>query len=804
MQDVKDAWRQLTHRRGTSLTIVLTLALGIGANALVFSAVRAVLLAPLPFPEPDRLVNLWETQPANSTRGVAPANFLDWRSAASFEGIAAYNRKRRSIAGDSPERIQIATVSSNFFDVLGVRAVVGRTFSAIAPAGAPREVILRDDFWQRRFAADRSLIGKAIRLDDETVLVAGVVPRALAFPEDAVAWTQAPHDIPELGPGAPGDLRTVRDAWYFRVVGRLKPGVTIAQAQAEMDGVAARLQRAYPSSNREAGVRLVGLQEQLTESSAPTLWILLGVVGCVLAIACANVATLMLAAGSTRVRELSIRAALGASRPRLLRQLSAESLMVALVGGSLGLAVAMLGQPALVSLLPAGTPRIESIRVDWTVMLFTLGLSLAAAVAAGIAPAVMVSGSSFTTLRDGGRSGQSRRGTRMTAFLVGAQLAAALVLVTGTGLMLRTLYTLYQRDAGIDVERLLVLDVTLPDARSRGRAAAAVDISRIVERLAVMPGATSAAAIQSRPLSGGGAAATLRVAGRSFERNEAPDVQWRAITPGYFETAGARLLRGRGFTDADRDGSQAVTIINETLAQRVWPGADPIGARIGTGLDGDGAGVTIVGIVADIPQESLRTAAGPEMYRPLAQPSRFSTEAMSLVVRTNGEPAALASAAREAVRQVHPQAPVSAVRTMSAVAASGLATETTAARALAIFGGLALVLAAVGLYGVMSRLVSNRSRELGVRIALGAAPGAVRRLVLARTLRIASGGVVAGAAASVLLSQQLGSGLHGLGTLDPVVFATAATVLVIAALAASYAPALRASRIDPITVMKSE
>ena len=804
MQDVKDAWRQLTHRRGTSLAIVLTLALGIGANALVFSAVRAVLLAPLPYPEPGRLVNLWETQPGNSTRGVAPANFLDWRSAASFEGIAAYNRKRRSIAGDLPERIQIATVSSNFFDVLGVSAVVGRTFTAIAPAGAPREVVLRDDFWKRRFAADRSLIGKTIRLDDETVLVAGVVPRALAFPEDAVAWTQAPHDIPELGPGAPGDLRTVRDAWYFRVVGRLKPGVTIAQAQAEMDGVAARLQRAYPSSNRDAGVRLVGLQEQLTESSAPTLWILLGVVGCVLAIACANVATLMLAAGSTRVRELSIRAALGASRARLLRQLSAESLMVALIGGSLGLAVALLGQPALVSLLPAGTPRIESIRVDWTVMLFTLGLSLAAAVAAGIAPAVMVSGSGFTTLRDGGRSGQSGRGTRMTAFLVGAQLATALVLVTGTGLMLRTLYTLYQRDVGIDVERLLVLDVTLPDARSRGRAAAAIDISRMVERLAVVPGATSAAAIQSLPLSGGGAAATLRVAGRSFERNEAPDVQWRAITPGYFETVGARLLRGRAFTDADRDGSQAVTIINATLAQRVWPGADPIGARIGTGLDGEGAGVTIVGIVADIPQESLRSAAGPEMYRPLAQPSRFSTEAMSLVVRTDGAPAALSAAAREAVRQVHPQAPVSAVRTMSAVAASGVATETTAARALAIFGGLALILAAVGLYGVMSRLVSNRSRELGVRIALGAAPGAVRRLVLARTLRIASGGVVAGAAASVLLSQQLGSALHGLGTLDPVVFATAATVLVVAALAASYAPALRASRIDPITVMKSE
>ena len=804
MQELKDACRQIIHRRGTSLTIVLTLALGIGVNALVFSAVSAVLLAPLPYPAPERLVNIWETQPGTATRGVAPANFLDWRSASSFDGIAAYTRKRRSIGSEQPERLVIATVSSNFFEVLGVDSIAGRTFRSVARAGATREVILRDDFWERRFAGNRSLIGDTIRLDDETLVVVGVVPRALAFPEDAVAWTQAPHDVPELGPGAPADLRAIRDAWYLRVVARLKAEVSVPQAQAEMDAIAARLQSAYPSTNRGAGVRLVGLQEQLTESSGPTLWILLGVVACVLAIACANVATLILAGAGSRRRELSVRAALGASRLRLLRQLSAESLILALAGGALGLAAAAVGQPALVSLLPASTPRLAAIGIDATVVVFTLAVSLGTAVAFGAALAVMLSHDTFTPLRDGGRTGPSHRGTRMTAFLVAGQLAAALVLVTGTGLMLQTLYALYQRDVGMDVDRLLVLDVTVPDARSRGRAAAALEIARMVERLSTVPGAISAAAVQSLPLSGGGAAATLRVEGRSYDANEAPDVQWRAITPDYFATVGARVLRGRTFTESDRDGSQPVTIINEALARRVWPGADPIGARIGTGLDGDGAGIVVIGVIADIPQESLRSAANPEMYRPLAQPSRFSTEGMSLLVRTDGDPGALASAAREAVRQVHPQAPVSAVRSMSAVAAAGITTETAAARALGIFGGLALVLSAVGLYGVMSRLVSDRTRELGVRIALGAAPATIRRLVLARTLRIAAGGVLAGGVVSAMLSRQLGSVMHRLQTLEPLVFAAAAALLVMTALAASYLPARRASRIDPIAVMRSD
>ena len=803
MHSIRDAVRQLVHRPGLSLTIVLTLALGIGANALVFSVVRGVLLAPLPFAEPQQLVAVWETQPGNDTRGAVPANFLDWREAGSFESLAAYNRKRRVLSGDQPERITLATVSANFFDVLRVRPLAGRMFQSVAAPGAPREIVLREDFWRRRFAADPALIGRTIRLDDETLVVAGIVPSSLAFLEDALAWTQAPHDVPELGAGAPTDLRRMRDAWYFRVIGRLKQGVTLERAQAEMDAVARRLAASYPASNRDAGVRLVGLQDQITGATAPMLWILSGIVFCVLAIACANVATLLLAGTVSRVRELAIRTALGASRGRLLRQLSAESLLLSAAGSILGLGVAWLGRPGLVALLPASTPRTGAIQVDSAVALFTFALGVLTALAFGTVPALMAArGRDFTALRDGGRSGPSRRGARVTSLLVAGQLAMALVLVTGTGLMLRTLWTLYQRDIGIDIERLLTLDVTLPDARSRGRAAAALDFTRMADRLATVPGATAAAAIQSLPLAGGGASATLRVDGRAFAPNEAPDVAWRAITPGYFETVGAPLVRGRTFTAADRDGAAPVAVINGTLARLLWPGTDPLGARIGTGLDGNGLLLTIVGVVADVPQESLHARVRPEMYRPLAQPSRFSTDAMSLVVRTDGDPQRLAAAAREAIRQVDPSAAVGAIRTMSGVAASGIATEIAAMRALAIFAGLALVLAAVGLNGVMSRLVADRRRELGVRLALGAAPRHLRWLVLGRTLKVALAGLGVGAAASVVLSRQLAALLHGVGGADPLVLTGSALVLLSVAAAAGYLPARRASRTDPLTAMK--
>jgi predicted permease len=805
MQDLRQTVRQMAQRPGVAATIVLTLALGIGANALVFTAVRAVLLKPLPFPGAAQLVNVWETRPGETTRGVAPANFLDWRSASSFDGLAAYNSRRRSLGLDDPQRIEVATVSANFFAVLGVQPIAGRTFDPARGVDGMSEIVMREDLWRLRFAGDPSMVGHTIRLDEETLVVVGIVPQAMGFPEEVVAWRRGPFDVPELGGGAPADVRSIRDAWYFRVVGRMKPGVTASRAQAEMDAIARRLREAHPTTNRDAGVSIVDLQTQMTRESAPILWVLLGVVGCVLAIACGNVATLLLAAAVGRSRELAIRAALGASPRRLVRQLLVESLVLALAGAAAGLALAWAGRPALAGLLPAGTPRTATIGIDGVVVLFTLAVALITAAVFGTAPALIASrAGSFTSLRDGGRIGRSRFGSRMASALVGAQLALALALVTGSGLMLRTLWTLSQRDLGIDVERVLAIDVLLPDARSRGRAAAALDIHRMAERLALLPGVSAAAAVQTLPLAGRGPSAGIRVEGRTFPPNEAPDVVWKTVTPEYFLAVGAQLRRGRAFTSADRDGSPPVAVINERLARLLWPDRDPLGMKIGTGLDGNGAPATIVGVVGDTPQEGIGAEVLPEMYRPLAQPARFGVESMSLVVRTDGDPRSLAAAAREAIREIHPRAPVPAIRPMTVMAHAGISRERTATRALAIFGGLALVLAAIGLYGVMTRLVGDRTRELGVRLALGAAPRNVCWLVLRRTATLAAAGLAAGGVGSVLLSRQLGSLLHGVSPADPLVLSAAAVVLFGTALLASYLPARRASRIDPLIVMKTE
>ena len=799
--ELRHAVRRALAAPAFSLAVILTFALGVGLNALAFGGVRAVLLNPLPFPAAERLVNVWQTQPGQPVRSVAPANFLDWRAASSFEALAAYNVRRRSLVTPEPQRIDVATVSANFFDVLGVRPMVGRSFDRTPAPGERRDILLREDFWRSAFGGDRTLPGRAIVLDDEVVTVVGIIPTRLAFPEEALAWTQGPHDIPELGIG--GDVRRIRDARYFAVIGRLKAGVTIPGAQAEMDVIAERLRAQYPEENAETGARVGNLQSELTGASAPMLWLLFGAAGCVLAIACANVAGLFVAAAISRRRELRVRTVLGASRGRLARQLVLEAMVLACAGGAVGVGIAAIARSALVALLPAATPRLQTISVDYGVLAVSAIVVLVAGAIFGGAPALLALRGT-TGLGDRSAAGASRVGARTTSALVAAQLALALVLISGSGLMARTLWLLYQRDPGMDLERVLVLDVALPDARSRGREAAVLAVQRMVERLSALPGASGAGAIQSLPLASRGPSAGLRVEGRTFGRNEAPDVSWRAVTPGYFPAIGATLLRGRWFDDGDGRGTPPVAVINATLARLLWPDSDPLGARIGTGLDGDGAPVTVVGIVGDIAQDSLRAPVRPEMYRPLAQPSRFPVLGMSLVVRADADPLHLAEAARGAVREVHPRAPVAGIRTLEAVAARGLATERSLFVALAVFGGLAIVLAAVGLYGTLSRIVGDRRREFGIRLAMGAPPQHVQRLVLRRTALVGAVGCVLGLAGSVMLGRQLRGLLYGVSGVDPVVFAASLLVLIAAALLASALPARRAASIDPLDALRTE
>ena len=466
MHDIINAWRQVRRSPGFALTVILTLALGIGANALVFTAVRGVLLKPLPFPEPDRLVNLWQTQPGEPMRAVAPANFFDWRAAQSFSGLAAFNDRKRSLTAGEPERIDVATVSANFFAVLGVRPVAGRAFTRTAVEGDVREVVLREDFWRSRFAGDTGLFGRTIRLDDELVSVVGVVPTAQSYPEHVVVWAQGIHDVPELG--IPVDIRRVRDARYIGVLGRLKDGISREEAQAEMDLIASQLREAYPDSNAESGIRIVDLHEQLTGTSSGMLWLLFGVVLCVLVIACANVTSLLLTAAVRRGGELAVRVALGASRSRLVRQLLVENALLSFAGAALGFVAAGVAMPALLAVMPASMPRLGSVSLDRGVLGFTMVLAVLTTAVFGTLPAWIATRSTAPAgLRGGARAGTSRSSVRTSSALVVAQLATALVLTTGTGLMLRSLWSLYQRDTGIDIDRVLTVDVSLPDARSR-------------------------------------------------------------------------------------------------------------------------------------------------------------------------------------------------------------------------------------------------------------------------------------------------------------------------------------------------
>jgi predicted permease len=806
--DVRHALRRLRQSPGFTAVAVLTLALGIGANATIFSALDALLVEPLPYPDPRTLVTVSQTDPRTGTSAVAPGNFADWRErSTSFAQLAAWELVARSLVlVDAPRRVGACIASGNLFDLLGVPPALGQTFSRSATEG-PREAVLGYALWRERFGGDPSVVGRDVRLDDELVRIRGVMPKEFVFPREAELWLRAERDLPEIPLPGIVDLRQLRDARYLAVLGRLQPGVTLEAARGEMDVVAAQLARDFPAENEGKGTRVTPLFEELRGTARPTLRLLVATVGLVLLIACANVANLLLARTVGRRQELAVRAALGASRVRLVRQLLTEAATLVLLGAGLGLLLARAGQALLVAYWPAGLPPLEGLRLTPLVLAAVSAVAALSVVVVGVLPARLAAREdALSTVRTSGRAPSAPPSAhRARGALVVAELALAVVLVAGAGLLAGSLRRLYAAPLGFEPDGVLTARVSLPRGRGSDLAGARVFFAEVERRVAALPGVERMGFGQALPLTGRRVSASLRVEGRPDAPEAIPDACWRVVTPSYLPALGVRVVRGRGFDGHDDTSAPAVALVNATLATRAFPGQDPVGKRIATGLDGDeGTWVTVVGVVADTPQENVTTAVRPEMYRPLAQDQKFGAGALSAAVLTSGPPMALAQSLERTVAEVRGDVTVSEVKPLERLRADAVAGPRAAAQVLGLTSLLALFLAALGLYGVLSCVVGERRHELGVRLSLGARPGALVVLVLKQSAVLAAVGLALGLAGALASSKLVEGWLFGVAPHDPATLAAVAAVLMLTALLAGYGPARRASRLDPAAVLRSE
>ena len=807
LQDLWHAARRLWRAPGFTIVASLTLALGIGGSAAVLTALDALLLRPLPYADPDRLVLVHQTDAQQPHRAVAPANFLDWRErAGSFAGLAAYEVVGRTlVASDAAHRLDVGIVSSSFFDVLGVPAAHGRTFGPAREG--PREIVLGDALWRERFGADAAVVGRELQLDDELARVVGIAPPGFAFPREAQVWLRARDDVPEIPIAVNVDVRTLRDSRYLGVLGRLRAATPLATAQAEMDRVAADLARQYPDANAGQGARVEPLHEALRGRARPAMALLVGALACVMLVACANVANLLLARATGRQQELAVRAALGASRARLARQLVAEALVVAGLGCLGGLALAWTSRPLMTALWPASLPPLEGLRLSGTVLAGSILTALASLGLVSLVPARLAArADALAGLRASGRSGLAGPGARrIRGVVVVAEVTLAVALVRGAGLLLKPLARLQEAPLGFEAAGGLQARLDFPRALGQDAPALRSFATSLETRLRGLPGVTAAALGQALPLTGLRTSAGLRVFGRETAPNAQPDTCWRLVSADWHAALGIPVLRGRGFDARDTAGAPAVALVNATLARQVFPGEDPIGKRIATGLDGaPGTWVEIVGVVADTPQENVAKAARPEMHRPLAQDVRMGPSGLSLVVRASGDPMALAAPVRRELVALRSDVALSRVALLEGLARDTLAAPRAASRVLALFAGLALFLAALGLYGVVSCLVGEELRELGVRLALGARPASLVALVLERSLALAGTGLALGLALALVAGRALAGLLYGVSPHDPATLAGVGLLLMAVAAAAALGPARRAARLDPARVLRGD
>ena len=812
LDDVRHSLRRLFRAPGFATVAILTLALGIGANTAIFSIVKAVVLAPLPYRDAERVAMLWGSLDAGETTWLSAPEILSYdRDTDVFESVSAYTGTFANLTGgDEPERVIGAAVTPNLFHTLGVPPLLGRAFSpADSAADLTGQVILGHGLWQRRFGGDPGIVGRSIQVNGSARTVAAVMPASFELPLDVAGerpselWTSLNlHDPTYDGWGNRGLMAIVR----------LPDEMTTDRAAAQMRVVEERWVREGHLSNRQGLDRRPVLVKDLVLGDVrAALWLLLGAVGVILLIACANVANLTLARSDERHREIAVRAAIGASRRRIVRQLLTESLLLAAVGGIVGIALAYIGTRLLVALRPAGIPRVELVTIDLPVLAISLLLALVTGIVFGLAPALELSRPDLNRgLKEGGRAGTAGMGRqRFRDVLVVAQMALSVVLLIGAMLLARSFIELRRIDLGFRPDSVLSARVALPgpaypDAPSITRFHRALR-----QRLAQAPGVVSAGATRLLPLTGTIGDWSITIEDRPRVPEENPNGDWQIVTPGYFETMGVRLIRGRFIAESDDENAPNIAVINETMTHRYWPNEEVIGKRFRLGTNPARPWITIVGVVGQVRHNAITEVPRAEMYIPhaqfpLASPSSTAGRAMTFVLRTQGDPLGAVPHVREAVRSLDPDLPVADIRTLQRVTDDSLARPRFTTFLLGLFAALALTLATIGIYGVISLLVTRRRQEIGIRMALGAAPVAIVRMVLRRGAALAATGVAVGVIGAALLSRIVASMLYGVTAFDPLTFATIPLLLLIVALVASLIPAGRAASVDPVVALREE
>ena len=800
IQDLRYAIRMLLKHPWFTCTVVLTLALGIGANTALFSIINALLLRPLPLPQPEQIVQVWEVsrQSGNLKFPVALPNMVDWRAqSSSFAHFAAYLPTGLNLtADDQAEYISVLSVTTDYFKVFGVTPAMGRDLrEEDGLPNAPRTAVLSYGFWQRRFAADPQIIGRTIRLNSENCTVIGVMPKGFAFPNSEFAvWAPMRGNLAAAG----------RNAHAYQAIARLKPGVSLQQAQTEMDAIGSRLEGEYPDTNKDVGIRLVSLQKELVEGEQPRLLLLFGSLLTVLVITCANLAGLLSARASARQKESAIRSALGAGRRRLVRQMLTESMLMVSLGGGLGVLVAYLGVKALLAIYPTSPATWTEFGIDRAALIFTLVISVLVGLGFGLMPALQFSRTRLNeTLKEGTRGTAGRGTERLRSVLVTVQIALALILLTVGGLLFRSMRQLQQVNPGFNPEQLLTMQLSLPRAKYNEDEQRTRFFEEVLTQVRALPDVKTAAVASQLPFVGENSASSFQiVGGPPLPRGETIDTNRRTVSADYFQTLGLQLLRGRTFDSRDTAKAPRVVIINQAMARKFWPTDDPLGRYL---TFNSSTQYGIIGVVSNAKHSSLQEEDEPTAYTTHQQ---VTSRTMDLAVRANysfdREPAALINAIRLTISKIDPEQAIHNIGTMEQRLSESIAPQRFVALLLSLFATLALIQALIGIYGVMSYAVTQRRRELGIRMALGAQPRNILSLVLRRGMKLTLIGMALGLVGAVASTRLLRDMLFGIKPVDPLTFGAMTLLLICISLVACFLPARRATKVDPMNVLRSE